>query len=111
MQDPSIDQIITGMPSRFRPENARGLDAVLQFRLTGEQAADFFATIANDQCSLNHGVHDNPTLTLKMSDETYIDMVMGRLSGQEAFFRRKLRYEGPISLAVRLHRFFAPPGS
>jgi putative sterol carrier protein len=111
MQDPSIEQIIEGMPSRFCPDAARGLDAVLQFRLSGDQAADFFATIANDQCALDRGVHENPTLTLKMSDQTYIDMVMGRLSGQEAFFKRKLRYEGPISLAVRLHRFFAPPTS
>lgn len=107
--DPTIEQIILGMPSRFRPEAARGLDAVLQFRLSGDDGADFFATINSETCSLDRGIHANPTLTLKMSAKTYVDMVMGRLTGQEAFFRRKLRYEGPISLAIRLHLFFAPP--
>jgi len=107
--DPTIEQIIQGMPSRFRPEAARGLDAILQFRLSGDDGADFFATIQNEACSLDRGIHENPTLTLKMSAQTYVDMVMGRMTGQEAFFKRKLRYEGPISLAIKLHQFFAPP--
>ena len=108
-RDPSLQQILAGMPSRFCPEAANGLSAVLQFRLTGEQETDFYATIADDTCVLAHGVHNNPTLTLKMPAETYIDMVMGRITGQEAFFRRRLRFDGPISLAVRIHRFFRPP--
>ncbi len=107
--DPTIEQIISGMPSRFRPEAARGLNAILQFKLSGDDGANFFATIKSDTCSLEQGIHANPTLTLKMSAQTYVDMVMGRLTGQEAFFRRKLRYEGPISLAIKLHQFFAPP--
>ncbi|MEL6948379.1 MAG: SCP2 sterol-binding domain-containing protein, partial [Pseudomonadota bacterium] len=57
---------------------------------------------------VKEGEHVAPTLTLKMSDTTYIDMVMGRMTGQHAFFTRKLRYEGPIALAIRLHRFFSP---
>lgn len=109
MNDPTIEQIIEGMPSRFNPGAAPGLDAVLQFKLSGQQASVFFAKIQNDICELHKGEHDSPTLTLKMSDQTYIDMVMGRISGQEAFFRRKLFYQGPISLAVKLNRFFNPP--
>lgn len=107
--DPTIDQIIEGMPSRFKPEAARGLSVILQFRLSGDDAADFFAIIEDQSCALERGIHDNPTLTLKMSANTYVDMVMGRLTGQEAFFKRKLRYQGPIALAIRLNQFFAPP--
>lgn len=107
--DPTIDQIIKGMPSRFKPEAARDLSAVLQFRLSGDDAADFFAVIKDRSCALERGIHQNPTLTLKMSASTYVDMVMGRLTGQEAFFKRKLRYQGPIALAIRLNQFFAPP--
>lgn len=107
--DPTIKQIILGMPSRFRPEAAHDLDAILQFRLSGDNGADFFAVIKDQACSLDLGIHHNPTMTLKMSAKTYVDMVMGRLTGQEAFFKRKLRYEGPISLAIKMHTFFAPP--
>lgn len=108
-REPTLQQIIAGMASRFRPEAAPGLRAVLQFRLTGTQGADFYATVVDDSCEVLEGIHSSPTLTLKMSAETYIDMVMGRVTGQQAFFNRKLRYEGPIALAVKLHKFFKPP--
>ncbi|MEO0328215.1 MAG: SCP2 sterol-binding domain-containing protein [Pseudomonadota bacterium] len=108
-KDPTIDQIIEGMPSRFQPKAAKGLDAILQFRLSGETGTDFFATIAEDKCVLERGIHTSPTLTMRMSDQTYIDMVMGRITGQQAFFLRKLTYKGPIALAIRLHKFFKAP--
>lgn len=106
MDDPSIQQIIDAMPSRFNPEATNGADLVLQFRLSGEQARTFYADISGQHCAVRDGEHTEPTLTLKMSDTTYVDMVMGRLTGQQAFFTRKLRYEGPIALAIRLHKFF-----
>jgi putative sterol carrier protein len=109
MADPSIQQIIAGMPSRFNPKAAPNIDVVLQFKLSGKQGDEFFADIKNNTCELHKGVHENPTLVLKMSDQTYVDMVMGRITGQEAFFKRKLQYQGPIALAVKLNRFFNPP--
>ncbi|MEM9277462.1 MAG: SCP2 sterol-binding domain-containing protein [Pseudomonadota bacterium] len=109
MSQPTIQQIIDGMPSRFDPVAANGLAAVLQFRLTGGGAVDFYAIIGGERCETHRGLHEKPTLTLRMSTSTYIDMVMGKLTGQEAFFKRKLRYEGPISLAVKLHRLFRSP--
>ena len=110
MNEPTIQQIITGMPSRFDPNAAKGLEAVLQFRLAGDETIDFHAVINNGRCSTSLGIHDDPTLTIKTSVSTYIDMVMGRVTGQEAFFKRRLRYEGPISLAIKLHKLFRSPG-
>jgi len=109
MADPTIQQIINGMPSRFDPQAAGDVDMVLQFRLSGDQGCNFYANIADGKCDLETGQHPSPTLTLSMSAATYVDMVMGRLTGQQAFFTRKLRYEGPIALAIRIHRFFQPP--
>ncbi|MFD0917813.1 SCP2 sterol-binding domain-containing protein [Pseudahrensia aquimaris] len=109
MQDPTIQQIIDAMPERFDPHAADGVDAVLQFNLTGEEARNFYAIIKDGACTLKIGQHGSPTMSMKMSAQTYVDMVMGRITGQEAFFRRKLTYRGPINLAIRIHRFFRPP--
>ena len=109
MNEPSIQQIITGMPSRFDPNAAKGMVAVLQFRLMGDEAIDFHAVIDNGHCSTGLGVHKDPTITIRTTVSTYIDMVMGRVTGQEAFFKRRLRYEGPISLAIKLHKLFRSP--
>ncbi len=104
--DPTVQQIIEAMPQRFNSQAAMDVEATIQFILSGEGGGNYFATINNGTCALTAGRLDNPTLTLKMSAQTYIDMVMGRLTGQNAFFTRKLTYKGPISLAIRLHKFF-----
>ncbi len=104
--DPTIEQIITAMPQRFNPDAAGGLDAVIQFVLTGSNGADYYAIIRDGACRLFEGRHQQPTLTLKMSTDTYVDMAMGRETGQNAFFKRKLTYKGPINLVVNLHKFF-----
>ena len=104
--DPTIEQIISAMPDRFNPDAAGDLNAVIQFVLTGDNGGDYFATIKDRNCTLSSGRHPKPTLTLKMSTATYIDMVMGRETGQNAFFKRKLTYTGPINLVVKMHTFF-----
>ena len=105
--DPTVEQIVSGMPQRFNPDAAGDLDAVIQFVLTGEGGGDYFAAIRERSCTLGNGRHPNPTLTFKMSAATYIDMVMGRETGQAAFFKRKLTFSGPLSLVVKVHTFFS----
>ncbi|MEM9330381.1 MAG: SCP2 sterol-binding domain-containing protein [Pseudomonadota bacterium] len=106
MPDPTIQQVIDGMPSRYNPSAIKGLKAVLQFILSGDDPVKFHAIIDNEECKTADGVHDNPTLTLKMSSNTYLDLVMGRLTGQQAFFLRKMHMEGSMSLATKLHNVF-----
>lgn len=106
MQDPTIQQVIDGMPSRYNPDAVKGLKAVLQFKLSGDDPVNFHAIIDDDKCKTGTGIHDNPTLTLKMSSKTYMDLVMGRLSGQQAFFSRKMHMKGPLSLATKLNKLF-----
>lgn len=109
MQDPTIQQVIDGMPSRYDPDAIKGLRAVLQFILSGDEPISFHAIIDNEQCKTATGVHASPTITLKMSSNTYLDLVMGRISGQEAFFRRKMFMDGPITLAAKLNKLFTAP--
>jgi len=106
--EPSVSQIINAMPERFNAEAAGSLDAVLQFCLKGEEGGDWFATIKDGYCTIEAGRHPEPTLSLFMSAKTYVAMAKGETTGQQAFFKRQLRFEGPIALAGRLHRFFRP---
>ena len=107
--DPTVLHIISAMPHRFDAEAAGPLNVIIQFRLDGEQGGEWYADIANGKCNLIEGRCDDATITLRMAAATYVDMVMGRITGQQAFFTRKLTYKGDISLAIRLHRFFRPP--
>jgi len=41
-----------------------------------------------------------------MSSETYIGMAIGKLKGPQAFFMRKLRFEGETKLLMKMHSLF-----
>jgi putative sterol carrier protein len=45
---------------------------------------------------------DKPDLTLTISDENFVKMVMGKLSPQQAFLLRKLKINGSMGLAMKL---------
>ena len=43
---------------------------------------------------------------MRMSSETYIGMAIGKLKGPQAFFMRKLRFEGETKLLMKMHSLF-----
>lgn len=45
---------------------------------------------------------DKPDLTLTISDENFVKLVMGKLSPQQAFLLRKLKISGSMGLALKL---------
>ncbi|CAL5225513.1 g8343 [Coccomyxa viridis] len=43
-----------------------------------------------------------PTLTLTISDENFVKLVMGKMGPQQAFLMRKLKIGGSMALALKL---------
>ena len=106
MADIKVRDFIFGMPSRFAAEKAVGLEATIQFLISGQDGGDFVLHIANGKCTADEGSDKSPTLTLRMSSETYIGMATGKLKGPQAFFMRKLRFEGETALLMKMHALF-----
>ena len=106
MTDIKVKDFIFGMPTRFAGEKAAGLDATIQFLISGEDGGNFVLHINDGTCTANEGLEASPTLTLRMSSETYIGMAIGKLKGPQAFFMRKLRFEGEIKLLMKMHSLF-----
>ncbi|MCL4692852.1 MAG: SCP2 sterol-binding domain-containing protein, partial [Candidatus Hydrogenedentes bacterium] len=50
---------------------------------------------------------ENPSITLTASDEDWMKIVSGQLSGQTAFLTGKLKIKGDVSLAMKLQSVFA----
>ena len=111
MTEDLIRTLIFGMPSRLNPDAADGVDAVIQFMISGTQGGKFAIRVHDKLGTAEEGVHPNPTLTLKMSAETYMDMAMGRVSGPQAFFKRKVKILGDMGLAMKLHTLFPSLGA
>ena len=102
----SVRDIISAMPSRLDPDAAAGVDAVFQFDISGEEAGQWYVVIKDGTCRIDKGSHSSPNVTFAMGSADFVDMMIGKLSGQQAFFSGKLRISGDLMLAQRLENFF-----
>jgi len=103
---PTVAEIFESMSKTFKPEAAPGVDAVIQFSMTGDQAGDYYATIAEGTCKVDKGKHESPAATLTMDGSDFIDLVSGKLNPQMAFMQGKLKISGDMGLLLRFQSFF-----
>lgn len=95
------------MPSRFKKDAAKGLNAIYQFDLSGDGGGKWQVLINNDLCEVKEGAHPSPNITISMAAQDYLDMLAGKLNGQMAFMTGKLRIAGDMGLALRLQSLFS----
>ena len=58
-------------------------------------------------CTVSEGVHDNPTLSLRMTDKNWVSLCKGELNAVMAFMSGKLKAKGDIMLAQRMTKLFS----
>lgn len=70
------------------------------FNIDGEQWA---LDLRQGSGSVSKGAPaEKPDLTLTISDENFVKLVMGKLNPQQAFLLRKLKINGSMGLALKL---------
>jgi putative sterol carrier protein len=102
----SPKEIFSKMPEGFDRSAAAGLDAVIQFNIEGDEGGDWYAVIKDQACTVSEGVHDNPTLSLRMTDKNWVALCKGELNAVMAFMSGKLKAKGDIMLAQRMPKLF-----
>lgn len=102
----TVSELMERMPKAYMPEKAPGLDAVIQFKFSGAEAGDWFATIKNNQCTTAQGVFPTPKMTLSADSSDYIKIFTGELDGMQAFMAGKLKLAGDLNLAMKLMTIF-----
>jgi len=106
MSEITVKDLMERMPKAFLPEKAPGVDAVIQYHLTGEEGGDWVITIRDGQCTVTEGTAENPRLTLTADAQDYKDVILGKLDGMKAFMTGKLKLSGDLNLAMKLTTFF-----
>lgn len=100
-------QLIEGMPQAFHPDQAQGLEATIQFKVSGTENFDAYLSIAGGNCAFHEGKADNPTLTIETPAQVWLDIAYGRQDGRAAFMQGLYKVQGDISLLMRLGGMFA----
>ncbi len=106
MPDPTLSDFISRMSTAFIPEKAVGVDATIQLKLAGENAADYYLTIKDAKCEVIKGIAPNAKLTISADLGDFVKIFTGELDGMQAFMQGKLKLSGEMNLAMKLMGLF-----
>ncbi|MCK6554038.1 SCP2 sterol-binding domain-containing protein [Candidatus Binatia bacterium] len=104
-----IKAIFSAMPASLNADAAKGMNAVIQFNLSGDGGGNYNVTIKDGAASVAEGSHASPNMTMTMAAQDYIDMIAGKLNGQMAFMSGKLKIAGDMGLAMKMQSLFKRP--
>jgi putative sterol carrier protein len=92
------------IPSRLRnnPDRTKGINAIYQFKITGENGGDWVVDLTQSPGEVRAGSDANAKCTITVGDQDFVDIVTGKLNGQMAFMAGKLKVSGDMSLALKL---------
>ena len=90
------------LPTRFNPNESKGVDVTVQINITGPNGGEWTVTIKDQKIEVKEGTHSSPTLMINMAETDYMDVVNGRMSGEKAFLNGRLRVKGNLALALKL---------
>lgn len=102
----TLNDALQGMIRHFNPEAARGVNAVIQMNISGEDGGTHHIKIANGQAELIDGPASDPTITLSVSAQDWLDITSGKLDGVKAFMTGKLKVQGDMGLMMKFQQLF-----
>lgn len=106
MSEISVKELVKNHEKAFKPEVAEGVDAVIQYHLTGDEGGDWIITIKDGKCTVAEGNAENPTMTLTADAQDFKDVLTGKADGMQYFMQGKLKLAGDLNLAMKLTTFF-----
>jgi len=101
-----VKEIFSAMPTQFNADAAKGMNSVIQFKLSGDGGGEYYVEIKDGACKVGEGAHASPNMTMSMAASDYVDMITGKLNGQMAFMSGKLKIAGDMSLAMKMQTLF-----
>jgi putative sterol carrier protein len=107
MTNHAIQELIERLPGAFLPEKAAGVDATVQFNLSGPEGGDWYLTIQDQKCTVSPGQAANPRLIFEASAQDCLDILTGKLDAMRAYMQGKLRLKGDLNTAMKLTGYFS----
>ncbi len=102
----SLQQAMDSVRGAFVPAKAKGMEAVIQYDLSGDGGGSFFGTISGGAFSVSPGTAPNPKLTLSMKLSDFLELTAGRLGAVKAFAGGKMKVRGDTMFGLKLQSMF-----
>lgn len=106
MSKATARELIEDMPHVFQPHKARGVNAIIQFQLSGEGGGNWYATVRDGTCTVTEGVSDAAQATIMMTARDYVALATGKLGGTRAFLTGRVKTSGDFTLLSKMQSWF-----
>jgi putative sterol carrier protein len=106
MAEITVRELMSRMPRALKVDMVQGVDAVIQYHLTGSEASDWIIEIKDGVCKVEEGNHPNPKMTLAADSDDYKNVILGNLNAMQAFMTGKVKLAGDLNLAMKLPNWF-----
>ncbi len=104
----SCTEYFDTIQERFRPEEAKGVNATFVYELDGAGGGTWTVRVTDGKVTVEPGGVPEPTVTYKISADNYVKLANGELNGAKAFLTRKLKVSGSIPMAQKMNKFLPP---
>lgn len=102
----NVAEIKDGMLEAFVPDKASGVNAVIQFDLSGDGGGQFYLNINDGSIEAHDGTTENAKTTILASVEDYYKVATGELGAMPAVMSGKLKIKGDMGVAMKMQQMF-----
>jgi long-chain acyl-CoA synthetase len=103
-----VAHFFEGMPDRFLPDQAIGVEATVSYSITGKGGGKWTVAIKDQKMTLEPGVLKEPTVYIVARDCDYHDIMTGKLDGITAVMTGKMNIEGDLGFMGKLREMMKP---
>jgi len=97
-----------GMPGRFIPEKAPGVEGSVSYNITGKGGGKWTIIVKDQKMTLSEGILENPTTYVVSRDSDYHDIMTGKMDGITAVMTGKMVIEGDAGFLGSLREVMKP---
>jgi len=105
-EGPSPSAVFENMDKAFQVDKAAGVDVVFQYKLTGHGGGEWNSVIKGGALEVNEGRHADPTTTIIMDAQDFIDMIGGKKNAMQLYTSGKLKIEGDLMKSQLIEKLF-----
>lgn len=109
-----LEEIFRRMPEQLDPERAAGVEAVVEWQVTGPEpdgADRWQLTIRDGRCTCVRGGEAEPDVTYRIAPVDFVKLITGVESGPRMFVFGRLRIRGNLMTAARVPGWFRMPSA
>jgi len=102
----TLKEGFTNMPQAFRPERAAGVNAVIQFKVTGAEPGNWVITVKDGACTVAEGDTPSPNVTINTPSDVWLKILRRELDGATAFMSGQFTFTGDMGILMQMGSWF-----